>query len=847
MADDQDADVADDQDADVADDQDADVADDQTDDETDASIDLMDGMPDFGGGDMPPWGGGGQEDQDPNVGSISVGYSSTQGIQWHSGDYCTDTGMGISSGVTVPMEEGKFYKVVVTGVANRTEKDMQLRLAWLTPETSAEYDTEHDTISGGAYDNAIKLAKNNDKVVVFVHATAGNRPSTRDADNLNVSADQERLVLDVAAAAHDAGNEVIVVINNETAVTIHNWVDEVDAVLMMYKPGQKGGEATANLLTGKVNPSGKLAYAMPMEGNQTLVTYTDELFNKQEQKDTSGGVITADKLFELNDGELQRYYDRVKMDLQMRGYKDITTLELFRAALAPESDRRDGVASIVNSKVNSGTISYYDEGILTGYRFYDSEDLKPRYDFGYGLSYTTFGYSDLSVKENKNGEKAGYDVTFTVTNTGDVAGREVAQLYLGQAKNLPNGIQSAPYQLAGYTKTDVLEPNESVKVTLHVDQRALSYWNQNVKGDTVDKWTLAEGDRTIYVGSSSDDLLLSKTVTVGESSHGGGGSSGGGSSSGSNNAGTTTKNEDGSTTKTVTDKKTGTVTETTTYTDGAKKVVETKTDGTVTATLTQKDGTKTESVTDKSGATTAAVTLPKGVDSAKVTIPVSAKTGAGTVAILVKADGTEEVLKGSVATENGVVVTVTGDAKLKIVDNSKSFSDAASGDWFADAVAFVTSHELFQGTGEDTFSPNAAMTRAMLVTVLHRYENAPAGGPLTFDDVTEDAWYSDAVAWAAEQGIVTGTESGFEPDGNITRESLAVILYRYAKGTAQAGGLDAFSDAGSVSDWAKDAMSWAVAQGLISGKDGNALDPAGSATRAEVATILMRFIQNQAK
>ena len=832
---------------------DATVNDEQTDGETDADepseTDVSVEPADFGpptGGD---WGGGGsQEPADPNVGSISPGYSTTQGIQWHSGDYCTDSGMGISSGVTVTMEEGKYYKVEITGIANRVDKDMQLRLAWLTPNTSAKYD-QKTGISGGAYENAIQLAKDNDKVVVFVKATAGDKPDTRDENNLNISADQEKLILDVADAAHEAGNEVIVVINNETAVTIHNWVDEVDAVLMMYKPGQKGGEATANLLTGVVNPSGKLAYAMPMEGNQTLITHTDEAFEKQEHADLTAEKITVKTLITMYENELKRIYERVQMDVRMQVSQDINTYELFKAALLKEDATSEKIAEVVNKKVNGGTVSDYDEGILTGYRFYDSQNIKPRYDFGYGLSYTTFKYTGLSVKESAaEGEKVGYDVSFTVTNTGDVAGREVAQLYLGEAKNLPKGIQSAPVQLAGYTKTKELAPGASEDITLHVDQRALSYWNQNVTGSTVDKWTIAEGDRTIYVGSSSDDLLLSQKVTVDDPSNNGGGSSGGGGgSSSSGSSTTTTKNDDGSTTKTVTDKKTGTVTETTTYTDGTKKVVETKTDGTVTATLTQKDGTKTESVTDKSGATTATVTLPDGVDSAKVTIPVSAKTGPGTVAVLVKADGTEEVIKNSVATQGGVVVTVTGDAKLKIVDNSKTFSDTASGDWFADAVAFATAHELFQGTGDDTFSPNAPMTRAMLVTVLHRYENAPAGGTLAFDDVADGTWYSDAVAWAAENGIVTGTEKGFEPDGSITRESLAVILYRYAKGTAQAGALDDYADAGIVSGWAKDAMSWAVAQGLISGKDGGALDPAGSASRAEVATILMRFLQNQAK
>ncbi len=453
---------------------------------------------------------------------LSVSYSNSQGAHWHSGDYCTDTGMSISSGHTVKLEAGKYYKVEITGIANRDEKDMQLRLAWLTPDTSAVYNEETGKLSGGAYDHAMSLAASADVTVVFVDAKSQDTPKTRDADNLNISAQQERLVLDAAAAAHKAGKKIAVVINNETAITIHNWVDQVDAVLMMYRPGQKGGQATAELLTGKVNPSGKLAYTMPIEGNQTLITYTEEAWNKQNNPVKSDTVISADMLCALNDGELERYWRRVNMDLQIRLQMTFEDVSGFRAALAEGAEKRDQIAEIVNNKVNSGTISHYDEGILTGYRWYDSVGLEPRYDFGYGLSYTTFAYSNLSVKENKNGEKAGYDVTFTVKNTGSVTGSEVAQLYLGQAdtSKLPEGIQSAPYQLAGYTKIKDLKPGERKTVTLHVDERALSYWNQTIEDEHADKWTLAEGSRTIYVGAASNDLKLSKTINVGQSSSG---------------------------------------------------------------------------------------------------------------------------------------------------------------------------------------------------------------------------------------------------------------------------------------------------------------------------------------
>lgn len=163
--------------------------------------------------------------------------------------------------------------------------------------------------------------------------------------------------------------------------------------------------------------------------------------------------------------------------------------------------------------------AYYDEGILTGYRWYDENNIEPMFDFGHGLSYTTFKYSDMEVKEKADdGESVGYDVTFTLTNTCDVKGSEVAQIYLGEAE-VPSGVQMAKYQLAGYERVEDLEPGESRKVTVHVSQRSLSYWNtdgdlkENSEG-TKDKWTVAEGERKIYVGAAEDDLILNATVNV---------------------------------------------------------------------------------------------------------------------------------------------------------------------------------------------------------------------------------------------------------------------------------------------------------------------------------------------
>ena len=340
----------------------------------------------------------------------------------------------------------------------------------------------------------------------------------------------------------------------------------------------------------------------------------------------------------------------------------------------------------------------------------------------------------------------------------------------------------------------------------------------------------------------------------------------------------------------------GTVTETTKNPDGSKEVVETKKDGTVTATTTDSAGNETQvvenpdgsaettvsnvdgssSVTtvgedgtieasvklpakviedavdsdavvalpmpavpvtaDASAAASVTVALPAG-RSARVEIPAENVT-AGIVAVLVKADGTEQVVKTSTVTENGVAVTVSDGDTVKIVDNSKDFTDVSSTYWAADAIAFATSHELFAGTTTTTFTPGAPMTRVMIVTVLARYAS---------DDSSLVIGYAEGQQWAVETGISDGSNMS----GTVTRQQMAAMLYRYAdyKGYDVSGraDLDEFPDGEDTSAWAEGTMGWAVAEGLISGGDNNALQPQGSAIRAQAASILMRFDQNLVK
>ena len=173
-----------------------------------------------------------------------------------------------------------------------------------------------------------------------------------------------------------------------------------------------------------------------------------------------------------------------------------------------------------------------------------------------------------------------------------------------------------------------------------------------------------------------------------------------------------------------------------------------------------------------------------------------------------------------------------------------SFMDVKTGDWFYSAVEYMVDNSLMGGTSTTTFSPYTTLTRGMVAQILYAMEGRPAAEGSYFTDVADNAWYADAVNWAASEGIVAGvSESTFAPDTAVTREQLALILFNYVNRPETPSAELTFSDADSASAWSVDALKWAVGSGLISGKDNNMLDPQGTATRAEVAQIMMNFNQ----
>jgi len=359
-----------------------------------------------------------------------------------NGQYLGKQNLGVSLELSVGLHKVSFtYKPTLTTATAPT-----VRFAWAP--------------LGQNTAKAVAAAKTNDETVIFVDDStpginqgAGPNSSTSAALR-NLNATQVNLINTVSAAAHAAGHKAVVVLNSGTAVAMP-WVDKVDSVLEMWYPGERGGEATSNLLYGLVNPSGKLPMTFPKNDDSTPFSS-----NLERTSGTQTGTETTPSI-KWTDG----------VDVGYRWYTD--------------------PAANVN-----------------GY--------KPLYPFGFGLSYTTFQYSGLRVKNAKDG---GLDVTFTVKNTGKRDGADSPQVYIGASPDLAaptydaNGIVTGGFQQSAQKLVQFdhirLATGQSKTETLHVDRQQVSAW------DTVgQKWVVGSGDRTITLGASSEELVLSVTRKV---------------------------------------------------------------------------------------------------------------------------------------------------------------------------------------------------------------------------------------------------------------------------------------------------------------------------------------------
>lgn len=246
---------------------------------------------------------------------------------------------------------------------------------------------------------------------------------------------------------------------------------------------------------------------------------------------------------------------------------------------------------------------------------------------------------------------------------------------------------------------------------------------------------------------------------------------------------------------------------------------------------------------EKGAAITITLSPDKGYKLDKLTVT----DGSGkTVSTVKKSDTVYTFTMPASAVKVGVSYV-----KATETPSETKFNDVSANDWFASAVDYVTGKGMMNGTADNTFSPKANTTRGMVVTVLYRLENQPSTSAASFTDVASGAYYANAVAWANANGIVSGYGSGkFGPNDKVTREQLAAILYRYAQykkydvSVGEDTNILSYDDAQSISSYAIPAIQWACGAGVVTGKSGSKLDSKGNATRAEVAAMLMRFCEN---
>jgi len=467
----------------------------------------------------------------------------------------------------------------------------------------------------------------------------------------------------------------------------------------------------------------------------------------------------------------------------------------------------------------------------------------------------TFTWVDSTVKPNAGSYEAAWKFT---PADGDTYAETTGTVTITVNKAKPTG-EPVYTKITAANKTlkdAALKPNTSwpTGTIQWVDKDGKELENTTeVKANTAYKWifTPTGADAGNYTTATGELTLYSVST---------GGGGGGGSSSGSTRKTETTTKPDGTKVETVT-KPDGTTIKTETKKDGSVSKTETKKDGSSVTENKAADGSTGTVKTDKHGQTTAETTLsskaietakksgeavkapveveasrdsntaptvkvelPKGAGETKVEIPVS-NVKPGTVAVLVHPDGTEEIVKNSLPTEDGIQLTVNGGATVKIVDNSKDFADTRN-HWAKDAIDFVSARGLVNGMSATIYAPNASTTRAQLWTILARQNDADLTGGAT--------WFENAQNWAKAKGI----SDGANPNGTINRAQMVTMLWRAMGQPAAASGAS-FADVPTDSYYAQ-AVAWAIENGITAGVGGGRFDPNSTCTRGQIATFLWR-------
>lgn len=693
-----------------------------------------------------------------------------------------------------------------------------------------------------------KADDTNERVVV-------NSGTYSDLSALDYLADGAKVTVKLAAdttvdAIIPINRNVNLDLNGKTLTTIECGLSVVDGATLTVSDSRTGGKLTSSGTPIRVDGTGSKAiinsgtiestndYGIYAKNNGAIIVNGGTVTSKDAA--LSGNNTTGNMNFEINGGTLTAEQGPA---IYMPGQGKLTVT----------NGTLNGGISLRMGQVNisGGTINSISTGIDSPAEYYSfsGNAWLPDALYVFGGTYTS--------EDAQYGNSLNLNITGGTFNCLNDQGSAIAIYDLGklaQTANVTisggtfttNSTTRKAYQVLNLSDIGVTAPKEGYNNPDYVGKVNSSLTGGTYSADP-SKY-VAPGYVASYNGSTYT-VYYPVPVTPGNNN---------------NSSSTTTKNPDGSTTTTTTDKTTGTVTETTKNPDGSTTTVETKKDGSVTETNKTAGGSVGTVKSDANGNTEISASIsaadvsaaakknepvaapvsvapaasPAAAPVIKLSVPASAgevsvvipvtNAQQGTVAIKVNPDGTEEIIKTSVVTKDGVVLGVKGSAQIKIVNNDKDFSDTV-GHWAESDVDFVSARELFTGTAPQTFSPESATTRGMVVTVLARLAGESTDGGAN--------WYDKGCAWAVTNGVSDGTD----PNGTVTREQLAAMLYRYFGSPAVSGSLS-FADASSVSEYAHDAMQWCVNNGIINGMDG-LLNPQGQATRAQVSAMFARYIR----
>ena len=482
------------------------------------------------------------------------------------------------------------------------------------------------------------------------------------------------------------------------------------------------------------------------------------------------------------------------------------------------------------------------------------------------------GYSKTEAPKDAGAYKVTYkvadsnkDYTGSVTYGFIISPRKVTVAPADKTMTKGSAIPAFELTYKGLVAGDTLTPSVAPTFSCY-EKDTTSVTTNTAAGTYTITWTNM-ADTTFDNGNYAVTTSATGTLTISNRSTGGGG---GGSSSDRDSHDSnpvikteTKNNTDGSTTKTET-RRDGSVTQTTTGKDGSVSKTETKKDGSSVTENKAADGSTGTVKTDKNGQTeaktalsnkaiedakksgeavkalveveasrnsstapTVSIELPKGAGETKVEIPVS-NVKPGTVAVIVHPDGTEEIVKNSVPTKDGIQLTVDGNATVKIVDNSKGFIDIRN-HWAEDAIDFVSARGLVNGMSDTIYAPNNSTTRAQLWTILARQNDADLSGG--------SVWYEKAQNWAKYEGV----SDGANPNAAINRAQMVTMLWR-AVGQPAPATAARFTDVPADAYYAG-AVSWAVENGITTGIGNGRFDPTGACTRAQIAAFLARSMK----